>query len=131
MKDEDTPKVPKGFFRKAWSWLLMPVVAYLIAIPVLGGGALFLPIVIIQAPLGIIGCFKKITVSSGQEWAGPIFLIHLVFWVLFAIGFGGRLSFSRGLLKAIWIILAVALVMSIAGCGAQLGHGLRSDGNWH
>jgi hypothetical protein len=127
-----TPKTPpESFLRLARSWLLLPIGAYLLAFPCLGAGALFVPIVIMNAPLGIIGYFEPITVNATPDQQGAIALIHAGFWLLFIAGFSLRRLLPLAWLWPIWLILVAALFMSVSGCAYQLGPGLRNDGNWH
>ena len=65
-----------GFLRRLWSWILLPVAAWLFSIPCLGAGAFFVPIVVVNAPLGIIGYFEKITVNPTGEQKMIILAIH-------------------------------------------------------
>ncbi|MES2594563.1 MAG: hypothetical protein V4662_04470 [Verrucomicrobiota bacterium] len=105
--------------------------AYLLAIPGLGPGAFFVPIVVIQAPLGIISYFDKISVDGLVTHGPAIALIHCGFWLLFLTGLMGRNTMGLPWLRAIWFTLVIMLIMSVAGCATHLGPGLRSEGNWH
>jgi hypothetical protein len=120
-----------SFLRLARSWILLPIVAWVLSIPFLGGGALFLPIVVMHAPLGIIGYFEKITVNPTPSQEPAIVLIHAGFWLLFFAGLILKRRLPLAGLWLIWLILVTALFMSISGCAGQLGPGLRNDGNWH
>lgn len=121
----------ESFLRLARSWLLLPIVAWLLAIPCLGAGAFFVPIVIANAPLGIIGYFQEITVNPTDEQAVAISAIHAGFWLLFIIGTALRHKLPLVWLLLIWLTLVTALFMSVSGCAVQLGPGLRNEGNWH
>jgi hypothetical protein len=81
--------------------------------------------------LGIIGYFEKITVNPTDDQFVAIAAIHAGFWLLFITGFAFRQILPLGWLRTIWCILAAALFMSVSGCAAQIGSGLRDDGNWH
>jgi hypothetical protein len=129
MNHSDEPSEP--FVRSAWSWVLLPLAAYLLAIPVLGPGALFVPVVIANAPLGIIGCFQPIEMVPTRQQEALIVAIHFAFWLLFVIGLGLRRTMRLARLRLIWFILVAALVMSVGGCGHHFGSGLRNSGNWH
>jgi hypothetical protein len=127
-----TPQTsPDSFLRLARSWILLPFVAYLFSIPSLGGGALFVPIVIMNAPLGIIGYFQPITVNPTPDQQTAIVAIHAAFWVLFITGVAFRRVLPLACLWTVWLILVTALFMSVSGCASQLGPGLRNGGNWH
>ena len=117
--------------RSAWSWVLLPFVAWLISIPILGAGAFFIPIVIAHAPLGIIGYFQKITVNPTPQQETAIIAIHAVFWLLFITGLSLKRILPLFWVRLIWLIIVGALFMSISGCAAQLGAGLRNQGYWH
>ena len=123
--------VADSFLRHWWAWILLPVIAWLCSIPCLGAGAFFIPIVIINAPLGILGYFEKITVSPTGEQHTAILFIHAAFWIIFLGGFAFRKILPLGILRTAWIILVFALFMSVSGCAVQLGPGLRNEGNWH
>lgn len=126
----DSDQLPDSFLRLARSWLVLPFVGYLFAIPALGPGALFVPIVIYNAPLGVISYFDEVSMKVGQHQTA-IRVIHLVFWSLFATGFLGRFLFPLWALRAIWCSLVLLLVMSVSGCAREFGAGLRNEGNWH
>jgi len=115
----------------AKSWVLLPFIAYACAIPALGPGALFLPIVILNAPLGIIGYFEKITLEPKDHQTTLILIIHAIFWSLWIAGFSKRKKLPVVWLGLIWCLLVAALFMSVSGCAKQLGPGLRDNGNWH
>jgi hypothetical protein len=121
----------ENWLRRWWSWLLLPPIAWFISIPFLGGGAFFLPVVIGHAPLGIIAYFDTITVTPKPSQSAIIAVIHVGFWTLFLTGFALRHVLPIRWLRTIWIVLAVALFMSVSGCAVQLGPGLRNQGNWH
>ena len=125
-----TDHLPDSFLRLAKSWVLLPFVAYLCAIPGLGPGALFVPIVISRAPLGIIGYFDKVTLDDHQHQT-EIVILHCVFWLFLVIGVAGRQTMPLWLLRSIWAVLVIMLFMSVSGCTREFGAGLRSDGNWH
>lgn len=125
-----TDNLPASFLRLAKSWVLLPIAAYLVAIPGLGPGAIFVPIVILRAPLGIISYFEKVTVDD-QQHQTQIVLLHCVFWLLLVMGVAGRRSMPLWLLRSIWSILVIMLFMSVSGCTREFGAGLRSEGNWH
>jgi hypothetical protein len=135
--EQDQPKTsppktpPDSFLRLARSWVLLPIIAYLLSFPCLGAGALFVPIVIMNAPLGIIGCFEPITVNATPDQQTTMAAIHGAFWMLFIVGLSLRRWLPLGWLWPIWLILVTALFMSVSGCASQLGPGLRNDGNWH
>jgi hypothetical protein len=120
-----------SLLRRWWSWVLLPIVAWLFSIPCLGRGAFFVPIVVRNAPLGIIGYFEKITVNPTEDQFVAIATIHAIFWLLFITGLALRQILPLGWLRAIWCVLAAALFMSISGCAAQIGPGLRNEGTWH
>ena len=127
---EDT-QLPDSFLRLAKSWVLLPFVAYLFAIPGLGPGALFVPAVIWLAPLGIISHFQKVSLDVPPEQEPLIMAVHFGFWTLLLIGVLGRFRIPLGVLRAIWFILIIALFMTVRGCSSSFGTGLRSPGNWH
>jgi hypothetical protein len=102
-----------------------------ISIPFLGAGAFFIPVVVRNAPLGIIGYFQKISLQPTSAQLTAVAVIHVVFWLLFITGIALRQLLPLRWLRAIWLIVAAALFMSISGCAVQLGPGLRNDGNWH
>ena len=90
-----------------------------------------MPIVIMHAPLGIIGYFQPITVNPTPEQQTAIVAIHAGFWILFITGFALRRLLPTVFLWPIWLTLVAALFMSVSGCASQLGPGLRNKGNWH
>ncbi len=120
-----------SLLRQALPWWILPVVAYVIAIPFLGPGAFFVTAVVGNAPLGILGWFEKITLNPEGHQLTFIWVTHAVFWTLWVGGCALRKSLPVRWLDLIWYVLAGALFMSISGCACQLGPGLRSDGNWH
>lgn len=122
---------PPNFLRLAWTWVMLPFTAYLISIPFLGAGALFVPIVVMNAPLGLIGYFEAINVQPKPDQQPLIVAIHVGFWVLFFTGVFFRRSLPLKYLWLIWLILVATLTMSISGCAVQIGPGLRNGGNWH
>jgi hypothetical protein len=129
---EEAPKSPPdSFLRLARSWLLLPVVTYPFSFATLGAGAFFVPIVIFNAPLGILGYFEPITVNPTPQQQTAIVVIHAVFWLLFITGISLRRVLALPWLWSIWLVLVAALFMSISGCASQLGPGLRNSGNWH
>lgn len=130
MKNEP-PQDSDSALRTPWCWILLPVMAYLVAVPFLGYGALFVPVVVLNAPLGIIGCFTKVTMNSYEEWWLFGLVAHGAFWILLFTGLSGRKSLPARKLRRIWWILVVALLMSISGCAIHLGPGLRNEHNWH
>jgi len=103
----------------------------MLSITCLGPGALFVPIVVMNAPLGILGCFQKITVQPTPDQTALMVIIHAVFWTLLFTGLAARNSLPPKWLCMIWWILVVALIMSVTGCAIQIGPGLRNEGNWH
>jgi hypothetical protein len=119
-----------SYVRLARSWVMLPILAYLIAIPFLGPGALFVPIVIGRAPLGVISYFDKVKLDDSGHGI-EIAVIHLVFWSLLVIGLAGRRGLPLWLLRSIWISLVVVLYMSVSGCAHEFGSSLRNSGNWH
>ncbi|MCP5557918.1 MAG: hypothetical protein H7A55_09225 [Verrucomicrobiaceae bacterium] len=123
-------QLPDSFLRLAKSWILLPFVAYLFAFPALGSGAMFVPIVIARAPLGIISYFDKVDLNDYQH-GGQIVVLHLVFWLLLAVGTFGRQNMPLWLLRSIWVVLVAMLFMSVSGCAKEFGPGLRDSGNWH
>jgi hypothetical protein len=120
-----------SFLRCALSWVLLPVIAWLASIPCLGAGAFFVPIVVQNAPLGVIGCFEKIVIPPTGYQAVAMVIIHACFWLLFITGLVFRRRLPLVWLRLIWLVLVTALFMSISGCAVQLGPGLRNEGTWH
>jgi hypothetical protein len=110
---------------------LLPVAAYVASVPFLGAGALFAHIVILNAPLGIIGCFTEISLESSTRWRPFILAAHGIFWPLLIFSSAGSPYLPRTLLHILWWTLVAALVMSISGCAIHLGPGLRDIGNLH
>lgn len=90
-----------------------------------------MPIVVMNAPLGIIGYFEKIDLNPTEQQATAILAIHAGFWLLLITGISLRQTLPLAWLWVIWLILVTALFMSISGCAAQLGSGLNNSGNWH
>lgn len=125
--------LPDSFLRLAKAWVMLPFVAYLIAIPCLGPGALFVPIVVIKAPIGIISYFDPAIMDAlvMERYRGLMVLIHGCFWLLLWVGFSVRDMLSIPWLRTIWYTLVIMLIMSVSGCAMHLGPGLRSSGNWH
>ncbi len=123
-------QLANSFLRLARSWVMLPVLAYLVAIPFLGPAALFVPIVVERAPLGVISYFSKVKFDDSGRGIEFI-VIHLVFWGLFATGLVGRRRLPLWLLRSIWIGLVVMLYLSVSGCAREFGSGLRDSGNWH
>jgi hypothetical protein len=130
-KVSEEPQLPDSFLRLAKSWVLPPFLAYLFAIPGLGPGALFVPVVIWLAPLGIISHFQKVSLDVRPEQAPLVLAIHFGFWALLLIGLLGRFRIPLVVLRTIWFILVIALFMTVRGCTGTFGEGLRSPGNWH
>lgn len=133
--DTESPSsLPASFLQTEMAWVLLPFVAYLVAIPCLGGDSLFVPIVVILAPIGIISYFDP---SVMEDWSSlgshalPIALIHACFWILLTVGLEGRRRFSLPRLRMIWFTLVSMLIMSVGGCATHPETGLRSPGNWH
>ena len=120
-----------SIFRRWWSWLFLPPIEWVCSIPFLDAGAFFIPVVRRNAPLGIIGYFQKITVNPTQCQFAAIAAIHVAFWILFITGFALREILPLRWLRAIWLVLALALFMSVFDCAVQLGPGLRNQGDWH
>jgi hypothetical protein len=120
-----------SLLRSAWSWTLLPLIAWFVSIPFLGAGAFFIPIVVANAPLGIIGYFQKITLSPTPQEQTAIAVIHAGFWLLFITGLSLKRLLPLVWLRFIWFVIVAALFMSVSGCAAQLGAGLRNEGNWH
>jgi len=128
--------LPDSFLRTAKAWVLLPFVAYLVAIPCLGPGALFVPIVVIQAPIGIISYFDpSVTRAFSSQSPGNhdelTILIHTCFWLLLWVGLSVRNMLSIPWLRTIWYTLVIMLIMSVSGCAMHLGPDLRNSFNWH
>lgn len=130
MSDPSKSELSESFVRLAKSWVALPFVAYLFAIPCLGAGAWFVPVVIAKAPLGVISFFDKVTLDDHQHQS-EVVVLHLVFWTLFAVGLMGRRRLPLWGLRMVWVVLVILLVMSVSGCAREFGAGLRSSGNWH
>lgn len=128
---DSSPHLPDSALRRAWCWIMLPVLAWLLSVPLLGPGSLFVPIVVRNAPLGILSYFQKVRLdpTPGQESA--MWMIHGVFWALFFTGLILRWKLPTGVLRTIWCVLAAALVMSVSGCAMAFGAGLKSSGTWH
>lgn len=129
---DDSIESPEHFLRRARYWVLLPFGTYLIAIPGLGPGAYFVPVVVYLAPLGVISYFDDVSLDferSGHQTA--LLGIHAVFWFFFVLGLTKRERFSLRVLTTIWVGLVVLLFMSVTGCTMKFGEGLRSPGNWH
>lgn len=123
--------IKKPFVSLATSWLLPLIIAYLIALPLLWPGSLFVPTVITNAPLGVIGCFEKIAMNATGDQISAVQAIHATFWPLFGIGFFGRNKIPIKVLWILWIVIVATLAMSVSGCAVQLGPAIRDEGNWH
>lgn len=123
-------ELPESYLRTSKAWLLLPVLGYLVAIPFLGPGAFFVPAVILNAPLGILGFFEKVTLD-GDSHQNFTTTAHLIFWGTLMVGHMGRNRIHLRWLRTAWWFLVVLLVMSISGCAIHLGPGLRDPGNWH
>ena len=120
MVDPNPPAA--SFLRLAKSWVLLPCVAYLIAIPLFQPAALFVPYLVWEAPLGVISYFTDF-VKFDTDPRGHQTLIklsfHVVFWSLLMIGLMGRKSLPLGWLRLIWCILVLTLFMSVSGCSTD------------
>lgn len=125
------PESHDHFLRSAGYWVSLPFVAYLLAIPGLGPAALFVPIVVWLAPLGIMSYFCDVKFSEAESYRSVFLAFHIVFWGLFTFGLYGRRRLSTRVLTVIWLTLATLLLMSITGCYSKPGEGPRSSGNWH
>ncbi len=125
------PESPEHFLRSARYWVSLPFVAYLLAIPGLGPAALFVPIVIWLAPLGVMSYFSDVKFSEAESYQLVFLAFHIVFWGLFTFALCGRRRLSTRVLTMIWLTLVTLLLMSITGCHSKPGEGLRSSGNWH
>lgn len=123
-------ELPDSILRLARSWVLLPFLAYLFAIPGLGPGAWFVPIVVAEAPLGIISYFDKVALD-GHQHQREIVILHCVFWTFLVAGIAGRRQLPVWLLRTFWISLVIMLFMSVSGCTREFGSGLRIPGNWH
>lgn len=123
--------LPDTVLRQAWCWILLPVVAWLISMPLLGAGSLFIPQVLLNAPLGILSYFQEVGLNPTRDQQPVVWAIHGVFWALFFTGLTFRWKLPAGGLRAIWCMLAAALLMSVSGCAMAFGAGLRGDGMWH
>jgi hypothetical protein len=122
---------PEHFLRSARYWLSLPFVAYLLAIPGLGPAALFVPIVIWDAPLGVMRWFSDVKLTEVDAYRSAFLAFHIVFWGLFTFALCGRCRLSTRVLTIIWLTLVTLLLMSITGCYSKPGEGPRSSGNWH
>jgi hypothetical protein len=128
----DVDQCPEHFLRKARYWVMLPFAAYLIAIPGLGPGAYFVPIVVYLAPLGVISYFDEVSLDMETSVHRAVLIgLHLVFWFFIVLGLMKRERFSVRVLTTIWLGLVVLLFMSVTGCTMKFGGGLRSPGNWH
>jgi hypothetical protein len=110
----------------------MPVVAYAISALYLGPAAIFVPAVVMAAPLGIIWCFKQTHVDPYGNWSVFVGIAtHAVFWPLLLYGavFCHAMPLAR--LRTIWWFLAALLLMTLSGCGSHLGMSYWQSGNWH
>jgi hypothetical protein len=116
--------------RLARYWVSLPFAAYLCSFITLGTVAIFVPAVVANAPLGIIGCFQQIIEPTPQQKAA-IPVIHAIFWLIFATGLSLRQKLPLFWLRLIWIVIVTALIMSLGGCAAQLGPGFRDPGTFH
>ena len=130
MSNPSKNELPESFVRLAKSWVTLPFVAYLFAIPCLGAGALFVPVVVAKAPLGVISYFDEVTLDDHQHQT-ELVVLHLVFWTLLVVGLMGRRRLPLWGLRAVWALLVILLFMSVSGCAREFGAGLRSSGNWH
>jgi hypothetical protein len=109
----------------------MPVVAYLISALYLGPAALFVPGVVMVAPIGIVWCFTHTYADPYGEWFVFVGIAHAVFWPLLMYGavFCHAIPLMR--LRTIWWFLVALLIMTLSGCGNHLGMGYWQSGNWH
>ncbi len=122
---------PDSVLRHAWCWIMLPVVAWLVSMPLLGGGSVFVPIIIRNAPLGILSYFQEVELNPTRDQEMSMWIIHGFFWALLFTGITFRRKLPAGVLRTIWCVLAAALFMSVSGCAMKFGGGLRSQGNWH
>jgi len=100
-------------------WL--PVGAYLLMIPFLGIVLLNVPLVVANAPLGIMTLLGD-TGSSGYFGTFSNLVLHLLFWGLWLAGvFGRTLLDARGL-RILWWISVILLTLTVSGC-AKLCYG--------
>ena len=126
-----TPTTPKySCLRYTRFWVGLPFAAYLMALPFLGLGALFVPSVIMNAPLGIISYFEEISLKPTPEQVTAMAAIHVCFWLLFVAGVSLNKILPPVWLWLIWLILVTALLMSITGCAAHLGPEIKIISNW-
>lgn len=114
-------KASDSFLRSIWSWLPLPFAAWILSIPFLGVGAFLIPIVIANAPLGIIGYFEKIGLQPTPSQQVAVAALHAGFWLLFICGMALRRVLPLTCLWPIWLALVTALFMSVSGCAIQFG----------
>ena len=94
-------------------WL--PVGAYLLMIPFLGTALLNMPLVVANAPLGIMTILGE-TGASGYFGTFSNLVLHLLFWGLWFGGVFGRKLLDRRSLSALWWTLAIMLTLTVSGC---------------
>lgn len=122
----------RPFVRSARSWLFPVPLAYLLAIPLLGPAAWFVPIVISKAPLGILLCLGQDAFFHPQPvHEAAMVILHGVFWTLLGVGLFFRHKLPERVLWSMWGVVVVMLLLSLSGCGVFLGPGFNSPGNWH
>jgi len=107
----------ESFLRSLKAWLWLPVGAYLVMIPFLGPAALYVPSVVLHAPMGIMS-FVDGPESWGYFGTASNLVLHLLFWGLWLAGvFGRKLLDTRGL-RILWWISVILLTLTVSGCAS-------------
>lgn len=112
-----------GYLQKRRSWLLLPVGAYLLALPFLGIAAIAaVPLVVLHAPMGVIVWTGFQEQLGGYFGTVSNFILHGVFWGVWVAGALGRNHIPFRTLRAMWWLLVVLLVLSVSGCAVLISH---------
>ena len=103
-------------FRKRTTWIIIPIVAYIISISWLGVLAIFVPLVIYSAPLGIYNLIIPKIYQSGSSEVNFAIFGNLIFWSLYVYLLITLKKIDKKGLYTLASIILLTLVATLIGC---------------
>lgn len=106
--------------RSIWIWILPVPLAFLVSVLWLRWTAFFLPVVLYQAPYGIISFFRDgfhVNRSLHHDADGPLLIgLHVAFWLPLILLIGLRSLLPKWSLWIGWAVLVLMLSATLVGC---------------
>jgi uncharacterized membrane protein YfcA len=118
-RNQDTGRPPILFVRRVSVWILLIVIGYLSSFFWLGAFVVMVPVLMMEAPAGLLSLFIHPFDPHTQQGEQYIGIVHAIFWPIYLLGLLGSQWLNVHILRILFIVVAAVVVLTMYGCAAN------------